>query len=84
MFLAMACSYLAMSDSSAFNHLHIFMILIDAAISFAERERLFRMPRSTWEDYDPTLSLRGAWWPRDIKSIELSETAQNALGISHG
>ena len=68
----------------AFNHLHIFIDPNpDAAISFAERERLFQMPRSTWEDYDPTLiSEGGGVWPRDIKSIELSEAAQNALGIS--
>ncbi len=68
----------------AFNHLHIFIDPNpDPAISFAERERLFQMPRSTWEDYDPTLiSEGGGVWPRDIKSIELSEPAQNALGIS--
>mgnify|MGYP001167601790 CR=1 FL=1 len=68
----------------AFNHLHIFIDPNpDPAASYSERERLFQMPRSTWEDYDPTLiSEGGGVWPRDIKSIELSEAAQNALGIS--
>ena len=68
----------------AFNHLHIFIDPDpDPAASYAERERLFQMPRSTWEDYDPTLiSQGGGVWPRDIKSIDLSEAAQKALGIS--
>ena len=68
----------------AFNHLHIFIDPNpDPAASYAERERLFQMPRSTWEDYDPNLiSEGGGVWPRDIKSIDLSEAAQKALGIS--
>ena len=68
----------------AFNHLNIFIDPNpDPAASYAERERLFQMPRSTWEDYDPNLiSEGGGVWPRDIKSIDLSEAAQKALGIS--
>ncbi|MED5250138.1 MAG: NAD-glutamate dehydrogenase domain-containing protein, partial [Pseudomonadota bacterium] len=68
----------------AFNHLHIFIDPNpDPAASYAERERLFQMARSTWEDYDPNLiSEGGGVWPRDIKSIDLSEAAQKALGIS--
>jgi len=37
---------------AAFNHLHIFIDpQPDPARSFAERERLFKLPRSSWEDY---------------------------------
>ena len=67
----------------AFNHLHIFIDPNpDPTSSFAERERLFQMPRSNWTDYDPkVISEGGGVWPRDVKSIELSEAAQKALGI---
>ena len=45
----------------AFNHLHIFIDPNpDAAISFAERERLFQMPRSTWKTTIRLSSLRAA------------------------
>ena len=41
---------------AAFNHLHIFVDPDpDPAASFAERQRLFALPRSSWADYDPTL-----------------------------
>jgi len=58
----------------AFNHLHIF---IDPnpnpAVSFAERERLFNLPRSNWTDYDQSLlSIGGGIFERKAKSIELS------------
>ncbi|MGE4659400.1 MAG: NAD-glutamate dehydrogenase, partial [Arenicellales bacterium] len=68
----------------AFNHLHIFIDPNpDPAISFAERERLFQLPRSNWTDYDPkVISEGGGIWPRDAKSIDLSEAARKALGIS--
>ena len=37
----------------AFDHRHIFLDPDpDAAASFAERQRLFDLPRSSWEDYD--------------------------------
>jgi glutamate dehydrogenase len=68
---------------AAFDHRHIF---IDpnpqAAASFAERERLFALPRSSWADYDSTLiSAGGGVWPRSAKSIALSPEARAALGI---
>src|SRR5690606_15612363 len=46
---------------AAFDHRHIFVDPDpDPARSFAERERLFRLPRSSWDDYDRTvLSARG-------------------------
>ncbi len=67
----------------AFNHEHIFIDPHpDPKTSFKERERLFRMPRSTWADYDlGTLSAGGGIWPRTAKSIELTESARKALGI---
>ncbi len=68
---------------AAFNHMHIF---IDpnpvAAASFAERRRLFDMPRSTWADYDATLlSAGGGVWERSAKSIPVSDEVRTALGI---
>ena len=44
----------------AFDHRHVFLDPIpDAAASFAERERLFELPGSSWADYDPALISRG-------------------------
>ena len=44
---------------AAFDHRHIFIDPNpDAAASFAERERLFKLPRSSWADYDAQLDLR--------------------------
>ena len=43
---------------AAFNHLHIFLDPEpDPAKSFAERQRLFELPRSSWADYDPNADL---------------------------
>ena len=69
---------------AAFDHRHIFIDPNpDTARSFAERERLFALPRSSWEDYDKALiSEGGGVWPRSAKSIELSEPAREALGIT--
>ena len=45
---------------AAFNHAHIFIDPDpDPETSFAERERLFRLPRSTWRDYDAVAHQRG-------------------------
>ena len=45
---------------AAFNHLHIFLDPDpDPAKSFAERQRLFDLPRSSWADYDKTLLSAG-------------------------
>jgi glutamate dehydrogenase len=68
---------------AAFNHQHIFLDPDpDAARSFAERERLFALPRSSWTDYDPTLiSKGGGVFPRDAKEIALSAQARALLGI---
>nr|WP_246109195.1 NAD-glutamate dehydrogenase domain-containing protein [Vulcaniibacterium gelatinicum] len=68
---------------AAFDHRHIFVDPNpDAETSFRERERLFRLPRSSWDDYDKTLiSKGGGVWPRSAKSIPLSAEAKAALGI---
>jgi glutamate dehydrogenase len=69
---------------AAFDHRHLFIDPNpDAASSFAERERLFALPRSSWADYDATkISAGGGVWPRGAKSIALSPEARAALGIA--
>jgi glutamate dehydrogenase len=69
---------------AAFNHMHIFIDPSpDAASSFAERQRLFNLPRSTWEDYNAELiSKGGGIYSRRAKKIELSAEARKALGLS--
>ncbi len=45
---------------AAFNHQHIFIDPNpDAASSFRERARLFKLPRSSWEDYSRELISKG-------------------------
>ncbi len=68
---------------AAFNHLHVFIDPDpDAATSYAERRRLFDLPRSSWGDYDESLiSEGGGVWPRSAKSVPVSEQAARALGL---
>ncbi|MCP5419696.1 MAG: NAD-glutamate dehydrogenase [Gammaproteobacteria bacterium] len=68
---------------AAFNHLHVFIDPDpDPELSFRERQRLFELPRSTWDDYDKSrLSAGGAIYPRSAKSIQLSPEARAALDI---
>lgn len=68
---------------AAFNHMHIFIDPEpDPATGFAERKRLFEMPRSAWSDYDRSLiSAGGGVYERGAKTIELSDEARAALGI---
>ena len=68
---------------AAFSHLHVFIDPDpDPEASFAERERLFRLPGSTWADYGADLVSRGGGvWPRSAKSITLSPEAMAALGV---
>jgi glutamate dehydrogenase len=68
---------------AAFDHRHIF---IDpnpnATSSFVERERLFKLPRSSWADYNSALiSPGGGVYPRGAKLIRLSAEARSALDI---
>jgi len=69
---------------AAFDHRHIFIDPNpDPAASWAERKRLFELPRSSWDDYDRQLiSKGGGVFPRTEKSIPLSSEARQALGIS--
>ncbi len=68
---------------AAFDHRHIFLDPDpDAARSFAERERLFRLPRSSWADYDARLiSKGGGVHPRSAKSIEVTPQVRAVLGL---
>ncbi|TRW49730.1 NAD-glutamate dehydrogenase [Aliidiomarina halalkaliphila] len=67
---------------AAFNHMHIFIDPEpDAAKSFKERERLFNMPRSSWDDYDRKLiSEGGGIFLRSAKSIELTTQMKRLVG----
>ena len=58
----------------AFDHRHIFVDPDpDPAASFAERERMFKLPRSSWADYDAKLiSAGGGVFDRKAKSIKIS------------
>ena len=68
---------------AAFDHRDIFIDPDpDPKASFAERERLFKLPRSSWQDYDKTLiSKGGGVYPRSSKAIALSAEAQALLGL---
>ncbi|MFC5722685.1 NAD-glutamate dehydrogenase [Streptomyces gamaensis] len=71
---------------AAFDHRHIFLDPNpDAAASYAERRRLFELPRSSWADYDPSLlSKGGGVHPRTAKSIPVNAQVREALGIEPG
>ncbi|MGE0119374.1 MAG: NAD-glutamate dehydrogenase [Dongiaceae bacterium] len=68
----------------AFNHLHIFLDPDpDPAASWAERKRLFDLPRSAWSDYDPKLiSPGGGVYDRKAKSIKLSPQVKQRFGLA--
>jgi len=68
---------------AAFNHLHIFIDpQPDPARSFKERERLFKMPRSSWDDYSrAAISKGGGVYSRSAKSLTLSREAQTMLEL---
>ncbi|KJY43194.1 NAD-glutamate dehydrogenase [Streptomyces sp. NRRL B-1568] len=71
---------------AAFDHRHIFLDPTpDAAVSYAERRRLFELPRSSWADYDTSLlSAGGGVHPRTAKSIPVNAHVRQALGIEPG
>ncbi|MEO5901031.1 MAG: NAD-glutamate dehydrogenase domain-containing protein [Ilumatobacteraceae bacterium] len=68
---------------AAFDHRHVFIDPDpDPAASFAERKRLFDLPRSSWADYATNLiSVGGGVYPRTLKSIEISARAMERLGV---
>ncbi len=69
---------------AAFDHRDIFIDPDpDPEQSFAERKRLFDLPRSSWQDYDKALiSPGGGVFPRSLKEITLSPVAQAVLGFT--
>jgi len=68
---------------AAFDHRHIFIDPNpDTEASFVERERIFALPRSSWDDYNKDLiSEGGGIYLRGAKSIKLSDEARKALDI---
>ncbi|WP_176595003.1 MULTISPECIES: NAD-glutamate dehydrogenase [Sphingobium] len=69
---------------AAFDHRHIFLDPDpDPARSWEERNRLFQLPRSSWEDYDKKLiSKGGGVFSRSLKSISLTPEVQAILGVT--
>ncbi|MGQ0675834.1 MAG: NAD-glutamate dehydrogenase, partial [Rhodospirillales bacterium] len=69
---------------AAFDHRHIFLDPDpDPARSWAERKRLFDLPRSSWADYDDKLiSPGGGVHERGLKSIKLSPQVKQRLGLA--
>jgi len=68
---------------AAFDHRHVFLDPNpDTARSFAERERMFKLPRSSWDDYNKSLiSAGGGVYSRTLKSIPISPEVRAALGL---
>ncbi|MFF2365945.1 NAD-glutamate dehydrogenase [Streptomyces sp. NPDC058122] len=68
---------------AAFDHRHIFIDPTpDAETSYAERRRLFELPRSSWADYDTALiSAGGGVFPRSAKAIPVNAHIREVLGI---
>ncbi len=69
---------------AAFDHRHIFLDPApDAEASFSERERMFKLPRSTWADYDAQLlSAGGGVHARSAKSIAITPEVKAMLDIA--
>ena len=71
---------------AAFDHRDIFIDPDpDAATSYKERQRLFKMARSSWQDYNTDLiSKGGGVFSRSVKTIKLSAAAAKAIGFEAG
>ncbi|MEL6962355.1 MAG: NAD-glutamate dehydrogenase [Pseudomonadota bacterium] len=69
---------------AAFDHRHIFIDPTpNIEASFAERQRLFALPRSSWDDYDRSkISKGGGIFPRTLKSIKLTPEIKQALDVN--
>ena len=68
---------------AAFNHMHIF---VDphppASMSYVERQRLFDLPRSTWDDYNrDLLSEGGDIFDRHAKRLTVSPQVKDLFGL---
>jgi glutamate dehydrogenase len=68
---------------AAFDHRHVFVDPNpDPVSSFAERQRLFALAGSSWDDYDRSLiSPGGGVHPRTAKAINVTPEARVALGL---
>jgi glutamate dehydrogenase len=68
---------------AAFDHRDIFIDPDpDPERSFAERKRMFDLPRSSWQDFDKSLiSKGGGVYPRTAKDIRLSPQTQKLFGV---
>ncbi len=73
----------ALKVVAAFDHRHIFLDPDpDPAKSWAERARMFALPRSSWEDYNAKLiSKGGGVFARSLKEVPLSKEVQAMLGL---
>lgn len=71
---------------AAFDHRDIFLDPTpDAAASFQERQRLYELPRSSWQDYNKELiSAGGGVYSRSLKSIPITDEVKVALGLPEG
>ncbi|WP_240770343.1 NAD-glutamate dehydrogenase [Nocardioides sp. GY 10127] len=69
---------------AAFDHRDVFLDPHpDAAVSYAERKRLFELPRSSWRDYDAALiSEGGGVFSRQAKSIPISAQVREVLDLA--
>ncbi len=69
---------------AAFDHRDIFIDPDpDCLKSFAERQRLFDLPRSSWQDYDKALiSKGGGVFPRSLKEIALTPEMKALLNLA--
>ncbi len=71
---------------AAFDHRHIFLDPNpDAESAYVERERLFNLPRSSWDDYNKDLiSEGGGVFSRQLKEIPISPQVAEWLGVRPG
>ncbi|WP_441346925.1 NAD-glutamate dehydrogenase domain-containing protein [Rhodococcus sp. SGAir0479] len=71
---------------AAFDHRHVFVDPDpDPERSYAERQRLFALPRSSWADYDRSLIAPGGGvWERGAKSVPVGAAVRRALGLDEG
>ncbi len=69
---------------AGFNHLDIFIDPDpDSGKSFKERERMFKLPRSTWQDYNKKLiSKGGGVFSRSEKFIKLTKEIKQMTGLT--
>ncbi|MDE2272457.1 MAG: NAD-glutamate dehydrogenase [Xanthomonadaceae bacterium] len=69
---------------AAFDHRHIFIDPDpDLAASFTERERMFKLARSSWDDYDRAkISAGGGVFARSLKAIAITPEMRAVLGIA--